>query len=53
MGSFVQHGEAIEWRGGGETVRIEPWGPDALRVRGTIGREIIDDQPGAGRELAR
>src|SRR6185437_3827768 len=47
MGSFVQHGEAIEWQGGGETVRIEPWGPDALRVRGTIGREIIDDQPGA------
>lgn len=47
MGSFVQRGEAIEWQGGGEKVRIEAWGPDALRVRGTIGPEIRDDQPGA------
>jgi len=47
MGVFEQDGAAIEWRGGHETVRIEPWAPDSLRVRGTIGPEIRDDLPGA------
>jgi len=47
MGAFGQDGPAVEWRGRHETVRIEPWGADSLRVRGTIGPEIRDDLPGA------
>jgi alpha-D-xyloside xylohydrolase len=47
MGVFSQHGTALEWRGGHETVRIEPWGADSLRVRGTLWASIRDDLPGA------
>src|ERR1019366_4259628 len=46
-GVFGQDGAAVEWRGRYETVRIEPWGADSLRVRGTIEGEIRDDLPGA------
>jgi len=48
MGLFTQHdGNALEWRGDHEIVRIEAWGADALRVRGTVWQEIRDDLPGA------
>jgi alpha-D-xyloside xylohydrolase len=47
MGVFGKDGAAIEWRGRHETVRIEPWGADSLRVRGTLWQEIGDDLPGA------
>ena len=47
MGVFTQSGSALEWRGGHETVRIEPWGANSLRVRGTVWRAIADDLPGA------
>src|SRR5579875_2262082 len=47
MGVFTQSGSALEWRGGHETVRIEPWGANSLRVRGTVWQAIRDDQPGA------
>ena len=47
MGVFGQDGAAVEWRGRYETVRIEPWGADSLRVRGTIEGEIRDGLPGA------
>jgi alpha-D-xyloside xylohydrolase len=47
MGVFTQGDGALEWRGGHEIVRIEPWGRDSLRVRGTVWQEIRDDQPGA------
>ena len=47
MGVFAQDGTTVEWRGGHETVRIEPWAADSLRVRGTIGQEITADLPGA------
>jgi alpha-D-xyloside xylohydrolase len=47
MGVFDQDGTAIQWRGGHETVRIEPWGADSLRVRGTVWPEVRDDLPGA------
>ena len=30
---FIQEGSALLARRGGETLRIEPWGPDSLRVR--------------------
>ena len=47
MGLFVQDGTALVWRGGQETVRVEPWGQHSLRVRGTLWRGIRDDLPGA------
>jgi alpha-D-xyloside xylohydrolase len=48
MGLFTQYdGNALEWRGEHEIVRVEAWGPDALRARGTVWQEIRDDQPGA------
>src|ERR1700733_5324347 len=47
MGSFTQSGTALEWHGGHETVRIEPWGPNSLRIRGTLWQAIQDDLPGA------
>jgi alpha-glucosidase (family GH31 glycosyl hydrolase) len=53
MGVFSQHGTALEWRGGHETVRIEPWGSDSLRVRGTLWASIRDDLPGALLDVAR
>jgi alpha-D-xyloside xylohydrolase len=47
MGAFTRSGQALEWRGGHETVRIEPWGRSSLRVRGTVWQDIRDDLPGA------
>ncbi|MBL1068179.1 TIM-barrel domain-containing protein [Streptomyces sp. 7-21] len=43
---FREHDGGLEWRGGHETLRIEPWGPDAVRVRAILG-EVRDDIPGA------
>jgi alpha-D-xyloside xylohydrolase len=39
--------EALVWQRNHETVRIEPWGTDSLRVRATVGAEIRDDLVGA------
>jgi alpha-D-xyloside xylohydrolase len=47
LGVFRRDGAAVEWRGGHETVRIEPWAADSLRVRGTLWQEVRDDLPGA------
>ncbi|HTQ91820.1 MAG TPA: TIM-barrel domain-containing protein, partial [Streptosporangiaceae bacterium] len=47
MGVFTHADQALEWRGGHEIVRVEPWGPDSLRVRGTVWEKIRDDLPGA------
>ena len=47
MGLFARDGTALDWRGGHETVRIEPWGADSLRVRGTVWQAIRDDLPSA------
>jgi alpha-D-xyloside xylohydrolase len=47
MGVFTERGQALEWRGGHETIRIEPWGRSSLRVRGTVWQDIRDDLPGA------
>ena len=46
MGAFSEDGAALEWRGGHETVRIEPWGPDSLRVRGTLWQSVRTTCPG-------
>ena len=40
-------GNAIQWSGQHETVRIEAWGPDGLRVRGTLWGELREDLPQA------
>ena len=32
----------LEWRLGHEVLRIEAWGPDALRVRATVGGPVTD-----------
>ncbi|HJZ09059.1 MAG TPA: family 31 glucosidase, partial [Trebonia sp.] len=47
MGVFTHADQALEWRGGHEIVRVEPWGPGSLRVRGTVWEEFRDDLPGA------
>jgi alpha-D-xyloside xylohydrolase len=47
MGIFTHSGMALEWRGGHETVRIQPWGHNSLRVQGTVWQGIRDDLPGA------
>ncbi len=43
---FREHDGGLEWRAGHETLRVEPWGPDAVRVRAVLG-DIRDDIPGA------
>jgi alpha-D-xyloside xylohydrolase len=37
---------ALEWSADQQTLRIEPWGPHALRIRVAIG-PVADDLPGA------
>ena len=44
---FTSETNALIWRNGPETVRIEPWGADSLRVRATHGAAIRSDLPGA------
>ena len=46
MGLFHAVAGGLEWRGDGQFVRIEGWGPDAVRVRSGVGR-LLDDLPGA------
>ena len=38
-----QQGNALLWRKNYETLLIEPWGRNSLRVRATVTREIRDD----------
>src|SRR5690606_2045881 len=37
-------GTRLEWRGGGETLVVEPWGPDAVRVRATLMGDVVDSE---------
>lgn len=46
MDVFAESGASLEWRGRQEVVRIEPWGRNSLRVRGTVWQAIRDDLPG-------
>ena len=39
---FTKDGNALLCSFGGETLRVEPWGPDANRVRARPGREIVE-----------
>ena len=47
MEGFRQDGATLIWEGNHETVKIEPWGADSLRVRATIAAAIRDDLPDA------
>ncbi|NJP46574.1 glycoside hydrolase family 31 protein [Actinacidiphila epipremni] len=44
---FRDLGHALEWRAKGETLRVEAWGQDSVRVRAVPGGELLDDLPGA------
>jgi hypothetical protein len=41
MKNFRQEKNALLWEKYHETVRIEPWGPDSLRVRATVAADIL------------
>ncbi len=43
---FSQDGQTLIWRARHETLRIEPWGPDSVRVRCTH-EAAMPDAPGA------
>jgi len=46
-GEFRTLPGGVEWTGRQETLRIEAWGPDALRVRGKVGGPVLEGLPGA------
>jgi alpha-D-xyloside xylohydrolase len=39
---FDVRGPGLTWRGGGETLTVEPWGRNSLRVRARRGGEVLD-----------
>ena len=45
---FATGPASLTWRGGHETVRVEAWGRDGLRVRATVAPEIVDPLAGVG-----
>jgi alpha-D-xyloside xylohydrolase len=47
VGTFAERDGALEWSGRQETVLIEPWGPDAVRVRARLGGPVLPGLPGA------
>lgn len=47
MPTFVHEDGALIWRGDGETLRLEPWNEDGIRVRATLAPAIRDDLPQA------
>ncbi len=47
MEGFRQEGNALIWEMNHETLRVEPWGRDSLRVRASETTAIRDDLPGA------
>lgn len=47
MARLIEITGGLVWRRRAETLRIEPWGSDAIRVRGTLWRDIPEDRVGA------
>ncbi|WP_205687281.1 TIM-barrel domain-containing protein [Cellulomonas endophytica] len=43
LGPFDVLGTAVRWRGGGETLLVEPWGADSVRVRAALGPVVDAD----------
>src|SRR2546423_7297752 len=46
-GEFRAIAGGLEWTGRGETLRIQAWGRDSLRVRSKVGGPVLDGLPGA------
>ncbi|MGY0489805.1 glycoside hydrolase family 31 protein [Streptomyces sp. WG-D5] len=46
MNTFREHDGGLEWHGGHETLRVEPWGEHSVRVRAAL-MPPRDDIPGA------
>ena len=42
MGVFSQQAQRIIWTGDGETLMVEAWGADSLRIRSTVLGEVAD-----------
>ncbi|WP_285136821.1 TIM-barrel domain-containing protein [Microbacterium sp. lyk4-40-TSB-66] len=42
LAHFRREGERLTWRGDGETVVVEPWGRDSVRVRARLMHDVID-----------
>ena len=42
MQYFEQYDQQLIWRGRGETLVIQPWGPDSLRVRAVMMGDVLD-----------
>ncbi|MFT4218869.1 MAG: glycoside hydrolase family 31 protein [Micropruina sp.] len=42
MARFLTDGSILTWTGDGETIRVEPWGANSLRVRAALSGEIAD-----------
>ena len=60
MNDIRELGGALEWAARGETLRVEPWGPDAIRVRASVGpihdglpAALDDDPPPTGGQEAQ
>ena len=47
MNGFETDGQAIVYRSGRQTLRVEPWGSDSVRVRATVNPQFDDKVPGA------
>jgi alpha-D-xyloside xylohydrolase len=47
MADLRQDKSSLIWEQHHETLQIEPWGLDSLRVRATAGAGVLDDLPGA------
>src|SRR5882757_2086467 len=47
QGEFRTAPGGLEWTGRQETLRIEAWGADALRVRAHVGGPILEGLPNA------
>ncbi len=47
VGTFRSSAGALEWSGRQETLRLQPWGPDGIRVRARLGGPVLDGLPGA------
>ncbi|RPF20421.1 glycoside hydrolase family 31 protein [Myceligenerans xiligouense] len=42
MHTFETGPDGITWRGGGQTLVVQAWGPDSVRVRCAPGAEVLD-----------
>jgi alpha-D-xyloside xylohydrolase len=42
MHSFMTRPDGLEWRGDGQTLRIQAWGPNSFRVRASGSGDLLD-----------